>query len=73
MAGLILYSDLFHALQTNDKITLVHCLESVKILPPDSYPPNDQQMYGAITGQAVSLPEIQNPKRAPLWCILVRP
>ena len=71
MAGLILYSDLFHALQTNDKITLVHCLESVKILPPDSYPPNDQQMYGAITGQAVSLPEIQNPKRKRIFCLPV--
>ncbi len=71
MAGLILYSDLFHALQTNNKITLVHCLESVKILPPDSSPPNDQQMYGAITGQAVSLPEIQNPKRKRIFCLPV--
>lgn len=71
MAGLILYSDLSHALQTNDWITLVHRLESVKILSPDPYPPNDPQLYGAITEQAVSFPEIQNPKRKRIFCLPV--
>jgi len=71
MAGLILYSDLSHALQTNDWITLVHRLESVKILPPDPHPLNDPQLYGAITGQAVSFPEIQNPKRKRIFCLPV--
>ncbi len=71
MAGLILYSDLFHALQTTDRITLVHRLESVKILPPKSYPSNDPLLYGAITEQAVSLPEIQNPRRKRIFCMAI--
>ena len=71
MAGLILYSDLFHAVQTTDRITLVHRLESVKILPPDPYPANDPQLYGAITEQAVSLPEIQNPRRKRIFCMAI--
>ncbi|CCQ64627.1 hypothetical protein CWATWH0402_653 [Crocosphaera watsonii WH 0402] len=62
MAGLILYADLVKALASSNYINLTHCLESVKIFPP---PPeeNDPESYGAITGQGVSLPEIQNPKR----------
>jgi hypothetical protein len=68
MAGLILYSDLSHALQSTDWITLVHRLESVKILPPDSYPPNDPLLYGAITEKAVSLP---NPKQKRVFCMAI--
>jgi hypothetical protein len=71
MAGLILYSDLFHALQATDLIPLVHCLESVKILPPYPYRSNNPQLYGAITEQAVSLPEIQNPRRKRIFCMAI--
>ncbi|MCE2668434.1 MAG: S8 family peptidase [Microcystis sp.] len=69
MAGLILYDDLFNALQTQGYITLIHRLESVKILPPVGQ--NDPELYGAITEQAVSRPEIQNPKRKRIFCMAV--
>jgi len=69
MAGLILYSDLYEALQTQGYITLIHRLESVKILPPVGQ--NDPELYGAITEQAVSLPEIQNHKRKRIFCMAV--
>lgn len=69
MAGLILYSDLYEALQTQGDITLIHRLESVKILP--SVGQNDPELYGAITEQAVSLPEIQNHKRKRIFCMAV--
>lgn len=69
MAGLILYSDLYEALQTQGYITLIHRLESVKILP--SVGQNDPELYGAITEQAVSLPEIQNHKRKRIFCMAV--
>jgi len=69
MAGLILYSDLYEALQTQGYITLIHRLESVKILPPVGQ--NDPELYGAITEQAVSRPEIQNPKRKRIFCMAV--
>lgn len=69
IAGLILYSDLFEVLETKNYITLVHRLESVKLLPPTEE--NDPELYGAITEQAVSLPEIQNPKRKRIFCMAV--
>ncbi|MDJ0508881.1 MAG: S8 family peptidase [Crocosphaera sp.] len=69
MAGLVLYSDLFEALTSSEYITLAHCLESVKILPPVGE--NEPELYGAITEQGVSLPEIQNPKRKRIFCIAV--
>jgi len=72
MAGLIIYSDyLFEALQTLDPITLIHRLESVKFLPPPLFKQNDPNLYGAITEQAISLPEIQNPKRKRIFCMAV--
>ncbi|MDJ0729265.1 MAG: S8 family peptidase [Crocosphaera sp.] len=69
MAGLILYSDLFEALTSSEYITLAHYLESVKILPPVGE--NDPELYGAITEQGVSLPEIQNPKRKRIFCMAI--
>ncbi|BAQ67122.1 S8 family peptidase [Geminocystis sp. NIES-3709] len=69
MAGLILYADLFNALQSQEYITLIHRLESVKFLPPVGE--NEPELYGAITEQATSLPEIQNPKRKRIFCMAV--
>ncbi len=69
MAGLALYSDLFDALQTLQPIQLSHRLESVKILPPMGQ--NEPELYGAITEQAIALPEIQHPKRSRVFCMAV--
>ncbi|MFM7909970.1 MAG: S8 family peptidase, partial [Microcystis sp.] len=69
MAGLILYSDLYEALQTQGYITLIHRLESVKFIPP--FGQNDPELYGEITKEAVSRPEIQNPKRKRIFCMAV--
>jgi hypothetical protein len=71
MAGLILYYDLLEALATQKKITLFHRLESVKILPPVGQNENDPELYGAITGQAVSYPEIHNPTRPRIFCMAI--
>ena len=69
MAGLVLYSDLIDALTSSEYIPLAHCLESVKILPPVGE--NDPELYGAITEQGVSLPEIQNPKRKRIFSMAI--
>ncbi len=69
MAGIALYSDLFEALQTLHPIQLSHRLESVKILPPMGQ--NEPELYGAITEQAIALPEIQAPNRLRLFCMAV--
>ncbi len=61
MAGLAAYGDLATAIELHGAIELRHCVESVKILPPIGENPPD--LYGAITSQAVSRPEINAPQR----------
>jgi hypothetical protein len=63
MAGVALYGDLVEALAGNDPIVPPYRLESVRILPPASAPPNDPELYGAITAEAVARAEIQAPQR----------
>lgn len=69
MAGVSLYADLFEALGTSGDIKLLHRLESIKILPTNGQ--NDPELYGAITEQGVSLPEIQAPDRRRVFCMAV--
>ncbi len=61
MAGLALYGDLTPLLAGSAPVTLRHCLESVKILPPKGA--NPPELYGAITAEAVSRAELQAPAR----------
>jgi hypothetical protein len=63
MAGLALYGDLTTILVGVDPFAPSYCLESVRILPPASNPPNDPQLYGAITGEAIARAEVQAPQR----------
>lgn len=62
MGGLALYGDLAEALAQPGVVNIPNILESVKVLPP---PPdrNDPNLYGAITADAVSRVEIQQPAR----------
>lgn len=61
MAGLALWGDLTPLLDSSDPVQLRHILESVKILPPRGQ--NRPELYGAITAEAASRPEIQAPQR----------
>lgn len=69
MAGVALYADLLDSLQASGQVKLLHRLESVKILPTNGE--NDPELYGAITEQGVSLPEIQAPDRRRVFCMAV--
>ncbi|MFT5472513.1 MAG: hypothetical protein ACI856_000832 [Kiritimatiellia bacterium] len=69
MAGLAAYGDLQEKLSISDPVLLRHVLESVKILPPDGQ--NDPELWGDITGQAISLAEIQAPNRKRICCMAV--
>lgn len=69
MAGVALYADLLNPLLTSGQVKLLHRLESVKILPTNGK--NDPELYGAITEQGVSLPEIQAPDRRRVFCMAV--
>jgi hypothetical protein len=70
MAGLALYGDLGPVLQSADAVLLRHRLESVKILPPAGHQ-NHPDLYGAITAEATSRPEIQAPHRRRVFSMAV--
>jgi hypothetical protein len=69
MAGLALYGDIGPVLQSAEMVSLRHCLESVKILPPVGE--NHPDLYGAITAEATSRPEIQAPQRRRVFSMAV--
>jgi len=69
MAGLALYGDLVEHLAGHAAVDLRHRLESVKILPPAGQ--NDPDLYGAVTAEATSRPEIQAPTRRRVFSMAV--
>ena len=71
MAGLALFGDLTPHLAGTDVPSLRHRLESVKILPPDGFGPTEKRLYGALTKQAVALPETERPNRRRVFCLAV--
>ena len=71
MAGLALFGDLTPHLAGTDVPSLAHRLESVKILPPDGFDPTEERLYGALTKQAVALPETVRPDRRRVFCLAV--
>jgi Subtilase family len=71
MAGLILHGDLTAALGDQSERRLMHRLESVKLLPPDGFDPNEPQSYGVLTQAAIALPEIEAPERPRVYCMAV--
>lgn len=69
MAGLAAYGDLATCLVARSPLQMRHRLESVKILPPrGSNPP---ELYGAITAQATTRPEINAPERPRVFSMAV--
>ncbi len=69
MAGIAIYNNLVNCLASNDKCTINHKIESVKILPPNDC--NEVELYGAITKQAVYLAEIENPNVNRVICMAI--
>jgi hypothetical protein len=71
MAGMTLHGDLTAALGDASERTLQHRLESVKVLPPDGFDPNEPHNYGVLTQAAIALPEIEAPDRSRVFCMAV--
>jgi hypothetical protein len=69
MAGLAAYGDLAPYLASRTPVQMRHRLESVKILPPRGA--NPPELYGAITAQAVTRPEINAPQRSRIFSMAV--
>ncbi len=70
MAGIALLGDVDALLTGSQQVTLRHRLESVRILPTPAEQPHAPMTYGDVTAQAVSLPEIANPRRR-VYCMPV--
>jgi hypothetical protein len=71
MASMVLHGDLTAALSDQSVRTLTHRLESVKLLPPAGFDPNDPKAYGVLTQSAIALPEIEAPDRRRVFCIAI--
>ena len=69
MSGLLGYGDLQKHLESKDSVIIKHCIESVKILPPDD--DNDEELWGYITQQAINKAEIENANRKRIVCMAV--
>ncbi len=69
MAGVGAYNNLQELLLHNEGIVLRHCLESVKILPPNGA--NEPNLWGHITAQSLYKAEIQAPDRKRIACMAV--
>lgn len=69
MAGVGAYNNLQELLENNEDVVLRHCLESVKILPPNGA--NDPNLWGHITAQSLYKAEIQAPDRKRIACMAV--
>jgi hypothetical protein len=69
MCGVAAFGDLTEALQHSHPLRVDHCLESVKILPPQGA--NDPDLYGDITIQGISRAAIQAPNRNRIGCMAV--
>ena len=71
MAGLSLWGDLTAQFAASSPVTVEHCLESVKILPPPGLDPNDPELYGNLTQEAMARMEVQEPQRRRVYCMAV--
>lgn len=71
MAGIALHGDLVPRLRDREEHRLTHRLESVKLLPPAGFPPNDPRSYGAITQAAIARPEGAREDRQRVFCMAV--
>ena len=71
MAGTALHGDLTAALGDASERKLTHRLESVKLMPPTGFGPNEPGSYGVLTQTAIALPEYAAPKRARVFCMAI--
>jgi len=69
MAGLILYGDLNEPLSSSNSILVSNRVESIKIFNASS--PNDPDLYGQITLEAIASAEVINPDNKRVVCLAV--
>lgn len=63
LAGLALFGSLDDVLMSTGRVNLSHRLESVKIVPARTEPPNPAETYAYITAAGTAAPEVGYPRR----------
>ena len=66
MSGLALYGDFQEVLESQSPVNIHHKLESVKLIP-ESGQDNPKELYGYLTKQGVSRPEVERPDRKRIY------
>ena len=69
LSGLVLYGDLEPLMNGAQPVQLAHGVESMKLLPPDGFPPTQPPSYGVVTQGAVSAVEAERPDVRRSFCI----
>lgn len=69
IVGLILYGDLEPHMNGALPVELTHSVESMKLLPPQGFPPTKPPSYGVVTQGAVAQVEIERPGVRRAFCL----
>lgn len=71
LAGLVLYGDLEPLMNGVQPFQLTHGVESMKLLPPQGFPPTKPPSYGVVTQGAVSTVEIEQSDVLRSFCLAI--
>ncbi len=69
MCGLVLFGDLTDALAAHGAIQILHGVESFKYVHPSQ--PHAPELYGVVTEEACSTPEVQFPDPQRIFCLAI--
>lgn len=71
LTGLLLYGDLEPLMNDTQPVALTHAAESMKLLPPNGFPPTKPPSYGVVTQGAVALVETARPDVSRSFCVAI--
>ena len=69
MAGLVLYGDLTDVFDTQERVSITHHVESIKLIERGHA--HDPLLYGAVTQEAIARAEVINPEFKRIVCMAI--
>jgi len=70
MCGTVTFGDLQKCLDSQNEISILHSVESVKLLRKPGHE-NEKDLYGELTKRSVSYPEIEEPEKKRVICLAI--
>jgi len=71
MCGIATFFNLQKCMESHDRVSISHRIESVKIIPKSDSDDNDPDLYGETTRQAIYLSEIEKPDTNRVICLAI--